>query len=402
MFGWEFPPFNSGGLGTACQGLTRGLANKGVGVTFVLPRRVPLDVDYLKVIYGDDSVVKTEYVINSILMPYHNSKNYMESKENLGSSQEDIYADDLIEEVLRYGSVGGEIALREEFDVIHAHDWLSFPSGINAKKASGKPLVVHVHATEFDRTGGEGINQVVYDIEREGMTNADLVIAVSNYTKKIIVEKYGIVAEKVRVVHNSIDFENYTLERASKLSEANKVVLFLGRLTLQKGPDYFVEAARRVLEHYPDVIFIVAGSGDMEKQIINKVADMGISDRILFAGFLRGDDVKRAYQMADLYVMPSVSEPFGITPLESIINNTPVLISKQAGVSEVLNHCLKVDFWDVDEMSNKIVAFLRYPELYQCLNESGRREIEGWSWDQPAGKCLDIYNEVLGEKKLGW
>ncbi|MBI2451887.1 glycosyltransferase family 4 protein [Candidatus Pacearchaeota archaeon] len=393
MFGWEFPPFNSGGLGTACYGLTKGLSNKGVDIIFVLPKSVPVNADFLKIIFGDSiASAKKHYIFNSLLHPYITSASYNSRLSAKGSS---IYGANLFEEVNRYSLIAEEIAKQENFDIIHSHDWLTFKSGIAAKKVSHKPLVVHVHATEFDRTGGNGINQYVYEIERHGMHEADLIIAVSNYTKNKIVEHYGVSPEKIRVVHNSVEFENYTLEQASKLKENNKIVLFLGRITLQKGPDYFIYAAKKVLEHYPNTIFVVAGSGDMEKQIIEKVAELGISDKVLFAGFLRGKDVHQAYQMADLYVMPSVSEPFGITPLESIINGTPVLISKQSGVSEVLSHCLKVDFWDILEMSNKIVSVLQYPELHTSLKENGKREIQRFSWDKSAERCLNVYNEAL-------
>jgi len=394
MFGWEFPPYNVGGLGTACQGLTKALSSKGVDIIFVLPRKVDLNVDYLKLVYGDEGMEKKVYLVNSLLKAYHSSSSYSESF----SSQEKKsinYASDLISEVERYASVAGEIARNENFDVIHAHDWLTFKAGMAAKNATGKKLVIHVHATEFDRTGGNGVNQYVYDVEKQGMENADLIIAVSNFTKNKIVDHYGISPEKIRVVHNAVEFENYTLEKAHKLKENNKIVLYLGRLTLQKGPDYFVYAAKKVLEKEPNTIFIIAGTGDMERLLIRKVAEMGISDKVLFTGFLRGDDIHKAYRMADVYVMPSVSEPFGITPLESIMNGTPVIISRQSGVSEVISHCLKVDFWDVNQISNKIISLLKYPELHQTMKENGAMEVQKIRWENPAEKCIGIYNEVL-------
>ena len=394
MFGWEFPPYNSGGLGTACQGLTKALSTKGAQITFVLPKKVDLNLDYLKLVFGDKN--SSVYVVNSLLKAYLNHETYYQ--EFSINPHPTNYGLSLMEEVERYGRIAEEIARQEEFDVIHAHDWLTFKAGIAAKKVSGKKLVVHVHATEFDRTGGQGNNQLVYDIERQGMHEADMIIAVSNFTKNKIVEHYGVSPAKIRVVHNSVDFENYELSKIPKLREHNKIVLYLGRLTIQKGPDYFIYAAKKVLEKYKNVIFVVAGSGDMEKFLINKTAELGISDHVLFTGFLRGEDLFKAYKMADLYVMPSVSEPFGITPLESMMTGTPTIISKQSGVSEILTHCLKVDFWDVNEMSNKIICALKYKELHETLKENGFKEVQKIKWENSADKTLGVYNELLGVK----
>ncbi|MBU2612600.1 MAG: glycosyltransferase family 4 protein [Nanoarchaeota archaeon] len=400
MFGWEFPPFNSGGLGTACMGLTRGLKNANVEVTFVLPRKVDLDVDFLKFVYGDEfSGIKNYYAVNSLLQGYSTSENYNDRVFSEGEKMPALYGKDLFEEVERYALIGGEIAKNEDFNLIHAHDWLTYKAAINAKKISGKHLVIHVHATEFDRTGGNNINQEVYEIEKKGMEEANSIIAVSNFTKQKIIENYGISPEKIKVVHNAVDFEDYALGEVHKLKKTKKVVLFLGRLTLQKGPDYFIYAAKKVSEHYPDVVFVVSGSGDMEKAIIKKVAEMGLADKFIFTGFLRGKDINEAYRMADLYVMPSVSEPFGITPLEALRCETPVLISNQSGVSEILNHCLKADFWDVDEFANKIVSVLKYNELYRCLRENGSKEIKNLNWNEPAKRCAEIYEELLRGKK---
>jgi glycosyltransferase involved in cell wall biosynthesis len=279
--------------------------------------------------------------------------------------------------------------------VIHAHDWLTYKAGINAKKISGKPLIVHVHATEFDRTGGNSINQDVYRLEKEGMDYADKIITVSNYTKNMVVANYGIDPRKIEVVHNAVEFTDFRWPDA-KIKDGIKTVLFLGRITLQKGPDYFVYAAKRISDIYPNVRFIVVGSGDMQPFMIKKSAELGISDRMIFAGFMQGDDVDKAFQMADVYVMPSVSEPFGITPLEALRNHVPVIISKQSGVSEVLRNALKVDFWDIDEMTNKVVSVLKYSELHEELRDNGVDEVRKFSWDNPAGKCMDIYHNLMG------
>ena len=303
-----------------------------------------------------------------------------------------MYGASLFEEVYKYSEVAKDIALSEDFDIIHCHDWMTFQAGINAKKIKNKPLVVHVHSTEFDRTGGNGVNQHVYDIERYGMEYADFVIAVSNFTKNKIIKHYGINPEKIGVVHNAIELKD---DAVFEIKKYEKVVLFLGRITLQKGPDYFLYAAKKVLDYDPDVKFIIVGSGDMERFIIEKAAELGISKNVLFAGFLQGNEVSKAYKMADLYVMPSVSEPFGITALESIRNGTPVLMSKQSGVSEVIKHCLKADFWDVDDIANKILAALHYKALHQTLKEHGSLEIKKFNWDEPAKKCINIYNKLI-------
>jgi len=394
MFGWEFPPHNSGGLGTACYGLTKALTKKGTEIIFVLPKKLKgMDESFLRITSPDASYAK-KYSFDSPLTPYLNEENYVSEIFSKGGK---IYGRDLFEEVSRYASFGEIISERESFDIIHAHDWLSFGAGVRAKEKTGKPLIVHVHATEFDRGGGGNVDQRVYDIERRGMEEADRVIAVSGFTKNIIVQNYGISEEKVEVVHNGVDLsaENDVVGSLHKLKEAGKkIVLFVGRLTLQKGPDYFIYSAKRVCDFNNDAFFVVSGSGDMEKKLMTEVARLGISDRVLFTGFLRGKKLREMYKMADLFVMPSVSEPFGITPLESLINGTPVLISKQSGVSEVVSHALKVDFWDVDEMASKIVCALSYSSLGSCLRDNGKKEVREITWDRAAERCNNIYEKV--------
>lgn len=391
MFGWEFPPLSSGGLGTACYGLTKSLSKKGVGVILVVPYAEGMNHDFLKVVSANIKIRK----VNSLLRPYLNSAEYKHIKE--GSKMPFMYGANLFEEVRRYEEAADEIARKENFDVIHCHDWMTYGAGIRAKEISKKPLIIHVHATEFDRTGGSGVNQYVYDMEKRGMVFSDLIIAVSNFTKNKIVQHYGIDPNKIMVVHNAINPEDTKhTEKLPEIKKHSKIVLFLGRVTLQKGPDYFIYAAKKVLKYEPNTIFIIAGSGDMERFIIEKAAEMGISNKVLFAGFLKGDDVDKAYRMADLYVMPSVSEPFGLTALEAISNNVPVIISKQSGVSEVIKHCLTADFWDVNELANKILAALRYRVLHDSLIENASYEIKKFSWDEPAGKCIEAYNKVSG------
>ncbi len=396
MFGWEFPPHNSGGLGTACYGLTKALSKRGVEVTFVLPKRLRgLDHDFLKIVFANVRNIKLREV-RTLLHPYINSELY---DEYLRTAPEDqVYGLNLFDEVRRYGLQARLIALEEPHDVIHAHDWLSFRAGIEAKRISGKPLIVHVHATEFDRTAGHP-NQYIYDEERRGMHAADCIISVSQHTKNVIVQHYGIPPDRVTVVHNGIDHAEQTKDLPPALrsvrAEGKRIVLFVGRITIQKGPDYFVKVAKRVLEFDPNVLFVVSGSGDMEHQMIRMAVDMGIGDKVVFAGFVRGDELTRLYRAADLYVMPSVSEPFGITALEALANGTPILVSKQSGVAEVLTHALKSDFWDIDDMADKILSVVRSKGLKETLGELGSVDVEHVTWENAAGKCSVVYDDIV-------
>lgn len=397
MFGWEFPPHNSGGLGTACEGLTSALCKKeDVELIFVLPREMEINEHDFKTVFADIGNVKIKYV-DSLLMPYLSSKAYLERYKN--SKYRKAYGETLYEEVERYALAASGIATSENPDIIHAHDWLAFGAGLAAKEATEKPFVAHVHATEFDRTGYA--NGFVFEKEREGVAGADRVIAVSDYTKQVLHKHYDVNLGKISVVHNGIDMgkqkENISeyegLMAYKKLGY--KIVLFLGRITLQKGPDYFVKAAAKVLEYNPKVLFVIVGSGDMESQIMNMVAGMGISNKFMFTGFLRGERKNQAYKTADLFVMPSVSEPFGLVPLEALFYKTPVLVSRQSGVSEVVQHALKVDFWDVNDMADKTLSALEHKSMRKVLSQNGRREASMCTWDKAAGKCIEIYKQLV-------
>ncbi len=388
MFGWEFPPHNSGGLSKA-------LSTAKTKITFVLPKELPgLVHKFLDIRFANLEKIKFSRV-GVFLHPYITSSTYLEELERTGKVG--MYGLHLFEEVKRYGELARAIAKKEKFDVIHAHDWLSFSAGIAAKEVSGKPLVVHVHATEFDRTAGHP-NQYIYDAEKRGLDAADCIIAVSHHTKNTIVTHYAISPEKIAVVHNGIDIAEHqtsvddTLEWIRKAGK--QIVLFVGRITIQKGPDYFVKAAKRVIEMNPNVMFVVSGSGDMEGQMIRLASDMGISDNFFFTGFMRGEELLRLYRAADLFVMPSVSEPFGITPLEALANHTPVLISKQSGVAEVLPNALKSDFWDTEDMADKILAVLREKNLRQALSENGHEDARRTTWEEAAGKCMVVYDQL--------
>ena len=396
MFGWEFPPHNSGGLGVACYGLTKSLASTNVSVTFVLPKRLEgFDHDFLKIVFANIRNIKLRSV-TSLIHPYITTELYDEYLLKTPDSQ--LYGLNLFDEVRRYGLQARIIATEEPHDVIHAHDWLSFRAGIEAKRVSGKPLIVHVHATEFDRTAGNP-NQYIYEEERRGLHAADCIIAVSQHTKDVIVAHYDIAPDRIMVVHNGINHEEYRHELPKALgnirAQGKKIVLFVGRITIQKGADYFIKVAKRVLEFDPNVLFVISGSGDMEHQIIRLASDMGLGDRVIFAGFVRGDELLKLYRAADLYVMPSVSEPFGLTALEALANGTPILVSKQSGVSEVLTHALKSDFWDIDDMADKIINVVGSNALRDTLGELGAKDVEHVTWENAAGKCTQIYEDIV-------
>jgi glycosyltransferase involved in cell wall biosynthesis len=392
MFGWEFPPHNSGGLGVACQGIARALKKSGIDVLFVLPKSIGVDEDF-EFDFAQDVFLDVVNV-NSILAAYQTSLSYQKVR---GRYSESIYGATLFDEVMRYGIKGAEIAKRNQFDIIHAHDWLSFPAGVSAKEVSGKPLVVHIHATEFDRTGNGFVDKRVYEVEKMGMDAADHIVSVSEFTKKIIVDNYSISPEKISVAHNGITPEQTIIASPDKsLLELKKngyqIVLFVGRLTLQKGPDYFLHAAKRILDYAPKTVFAIAGSGDMERQTMELAASLGISRNVLFLGFLRGEALSSVYKAADIFVMPSVSEPFGITPLESLLHDTPVVLSKQSGASEVILHALKTDFWDTEDMADKILSVIKYPSLKGEMARNGHKEVSLQTWDKTANKLAQIYS----------
>lgn len=306
----------------------------------------------------------------------------------------------LYEEVLRYAVLSRQIAREEKFDIIHAHDWLSFPAGLEAKRISGKKLVAHVHATEIERTGGS-VNKNIYNIEKECLRQADQIITVGGRTRDIVADNYGVTKDKIEVVHNGIDhdyFENVDQGRNRLLSlkkTGHRLVLFSGRLTIQKGPDYFIRAAQKALTIDPKIYFLIFGAGDMKNKLMHLAAGLGISDKVLFGDWLRGPDLVYAYQAADLYVMSSVFEPFGIMVLEAMMNRTPVLVSKQAGAVEAVKNILTVDFWDTDEMADKIVFVLSHGQLHKHLAENGREEVKKITWEKAADKCINLYQSLI-------
>lgn len=401
MFGWEFPPFKSGGLGTACKDLTKGLARQGVDVTFVMPKAPEnANSEFVKII-GTNNLKDRIKIrkIGSILTPYMTSESYLKSVKSTphtGGSNKS-YGLDLYDEVNRYTAAAEFIAEEEDFEIIHAHDWMTYQAGINARKVSGKPFVAHIHATEFDRTGGNP-NSHISHIEYTGLKEADKVIANSEFTKQNVIKHYNIDPDKIEVVHWGLDQDNpnFYMQYSAPIKKNNeKIVLSLGRVTIQKGVDHLVHAAKKVIDYENNVKFMIVGDGDMLDRIIEMTVEYGISDNFIFTGWLKGADIHNAFKMADMFIMPSVSEPFGLVALEAIKNGTPAIVSKTSGVAEVLNHTLKVDFWDTERMANQIISMVRYKELEEALCENSFRESMKFNLEEPAKKCIEVYNKLL-------
>jgi len=426
MFGWEFPPLISGGLGTACYRMTQALVNKNVEITFVVPKKYDtIWQNGSNIIGANDTMMSNEdmiYInqnnpitedsmnmqiikINSSLVPYIGMDDYyniintpltkIETLHKTTYRKFDFsggYNQNLMEEVDKYAFVAGQIARTQKFDVIHCHDWLTYKAGIIAKQISSKPLVVHVHATEYDRSG-ENVNPQVYKIEKMGMDCADKIVCVSNYTKRIVYHKYNQPIDKIVTIYNGINLQEKKIIKKTNVFN-KKIVTFLGRVTFQKGPDYFIEAAAKVLKQDKNIIFVLAGKGDMLNRMITLVAKKRISENFFFTGFLQGKLVDEMFAMSDVYVMPSVSEPFGISPLEAMRNGVPTIISKQSGVSEIVSYAMKVDFWDIDAMANAIYGLTHYPALSNMMIRNALQEIKKITWEKTAEDLIDIYKSL--------
>lgn len=443
MLGWELPPSISGGLGTACKGIADSLASCGIDLSFVLPtekgHKSDLDTR-IRVIAADNYLPAVKLVkkfnkkhpfssgsrasSGQGLSPYYTSpalQGYSPLFPECGSSRAEIikeleaysltesilhftgnYGKDLFTEVMRYSCVGSALGAAEDFDIIHAHDWMTFPAGICAKKVSGKPLVIHVHATEYDRSWA-GANTEIVRIEKKGMDTADRIIAVSHYTKNMIINKYGINPDKIEVVHNAVSKDIQFSRYQIKKNIEEKIVLFLGRITSQKGPEYFIEAAVKVLNKLNNVRFVMSGNGDLFPGMINRMAELEIAENFHFTGFLKGAEVERIYAMSDLYVMPSVSEPFGISPFEALLYDVPVIISKQSGAAEILAHAVKVDFWDTDRLAGAIISLLEDEELRENTVRLCREDMKSISWNRAGMRIAEIYKNLLSpdeDKKI--
>lgn len=366
MIGWEYPPFKVGGLGTHCLGLTKSLAEKGITIDFYMPKTS-------KIVQSVHKNIRIREVGEIKIYPYDRPK-------------DTLLQGDFFDSVNRYNELLVQ-KVNGSYHLIHGHDWLTMKAGIQLKKKLGIPLIFTIHSTEYDRSGWLHPNQWFIDYEREGMKAADRLIAVSELTKKVMIQKYGIPPEKIQVIYNAVS--------PLGIGKKQKIVLFLGRLTIQKGPEFFLAAAKRVLELEQDVKFVVAGCGELLPRLIDKAVDLGISQKIFFTGKLTEQEVKHIYRIASVYVMPSVSEPFGITALEAISAGTPTIVSKASGVSEAFQNCFKVDYWDVDETANKILALLRYPPLRQAMVQNGTQEIQLFTWSRVANQTANMYKSVL-------
>ncbi|MBN2351446.1 MAG: glycosyltransferase [Spirochaetales bacterium] len=427
MFGWEYPPFLSGGLGTACYGITQGLSNNNVEVKLILPSRrgiVPETKTNIEILGADEIVMTEEFksmlektlsfqkgteMLSPFLSPYGTQLSGNEFFSRYQNVMAEIagrdsgtilaftgnYGRDLMAEVFRYGLIGEYLGTLGDFDVIQAHDWLTILAGIGAKRTSGKPLVIQIHATEYDRSG-DNVNGNICNIEKYGMEEADRIIAVSYYTKNLIVEKYDIDPHKVTVIHNAVEKEKQLERLGIRKNLDEKYVLFLGRVTMQKGPDYFIEAANLVLKKLGNVRFVMAGSGDMMPRLVERAASLKITDRFHFTGFLNNrQQVERMYAMSDLYVMPSVSEPFGITAFEAILYDVPIILSKQSGVSEILKGAMKVDFWDVPKLASAIVNLLENEKLAKEMVDSCKNELRDIHWNNAGQKMKNLFHTLL-------
>lgn len=415
MFGWEFPPHILGGLGTASYGLTKGMAEQtDMEITFCIPRPWGDEDQSFLTIIGMNSTpvvwrnVSWDYVQGRV-GGYMDPQLYFDLREGIYADfnylhTNDLgciefsgrYPDNLHEEINNYSIVAGVVARKQTFDIIHSHDWLTYPAGIHAKQVSGKPLVIHVHATDFDRSRGN-VNPTVYAIEKNGMDHADHIMCVSELTRRTVIEKYGQPPHKVSTVHNAVSpLSQERQEIVPNKKENEKVVTFLGRITMQKGPEYFVEAASLVLHRTQNVRFVMAGNGDMMNQMIRLVAERGIADRFHFPGFMKGREVYEVLKASDVYIMPSVSEPFGISPLEAMQCSVPTIISKQSGCAEILDKCIKTDYWDIQAMADAIYSICTYPAMYEYLREEGKREVDAIRWEDVGMKVRRIYEQVIG------
>ena len=389
MLGWEFPPHISGGLGTACAGITRGLAAHDVDVTFVLPRVVgDEDAPHVRLVAAVKGAKRRKRRV--VPNAYESPSDF----EKRVAALTGRYGGRMIDEVRRYADAVVEISDAERFDLVHGHDWMTYPAAIAAARASEIPLVLHVHSLESDRAGPRA-NPEIVEIERRGFDAADVVVCVSRHTADEAARQYRVPESKLRVVHNAVDAAERPNRAATPRRIAEPVVLFLGRVTYQKGPEAFLEAAARVVRIEPRVKFVVAGSGDLWKQLVERAAKLGLARHVHFTGFLRGDDVEKAYAAADVFVLPSVSEPFGITPLEAAARDVPVIVSRRSGVVEVMRGALVVDSWDVNDLANKILAVLRRPGLRAELVERGREDARRLTWEGQGALLLGLYEGLL-------
>jgi glycosyltransferase involved in cell wall biosynthesis len=392
MLGWELPPHNSGGLGTACYELCKGLAKNNVDIEFILPYKAEHNIDFMTVTAAIPIGVND---IQRLGIAYDSCKYILDSGSEAWLN--------IVDQHLLYERAVLELAKTRQFDIVHAHDWLTFRAALRLKERFGCPIILHVHSVESDRAGDKPGNPLIHEIEDTALHLADRVIAVSEHTKKVMMRDYGLPPEAIEVVHNSLNvnelvpLDNENVYRYLKVMKEKgyRVVTSVGRLTIQKGLPNLLDAIRKVVDKVPKTLVLIVGSGDQMYELMEKSAELGIGANILFTDFQRGKNWRDAYAIGDLFVLPSITEPFGLTPLESIGYGTPALISKQSGVSEVLNNVLKVDYWDIDEMANQIASVLMNDPLRDELEVNSYRELEKMSWQQATDKMIGIYSAHL-------
>lgn len=384
MLGWELPPHNSGGLGVACYELSKALATYGVQIDFILPatEHPHEGIDFMNIL----PVVPTTKKHRDVYKLSYANKDI--------TAIQQIQADykKFVEHYLEENGAP---------HIVHAHDWLTLEAGVHAKQLCGAPLVAHVHATEFDRSGGGYGNPLIHEIEQHGLLMADQIIAVSEYTKRLIMRTYHIPAEKIAVVHNSFAYdalppaERVTYRYLDMLrSEGTAIVAAVGRLTLQKGLIQFLEAASKAYHRYNRLAFVVAGNGEQRDELIARAAELGIAEQVVFTGFVRGSAWRQLYEIADMFVMSSISEPFGITALEAAAHGTPVIMTHQSGAAEVLTHSLKYDYWDVDRLADIMVNVAASKGLQEVMVTKALEQVQSMSWQQVAERCLNVYHGV--------
>jgi len=395
MLGWELPPHNSGGLGVACYYMSKALALQGAKIDFVVPYAADhSDIDFMTVHSATPLTPLQRYGLGA-----YDSKTIFESSlskadiNNLG---------DMRGVQKRYVQFVESLVLQTHPDAIHAHDWLTMEAGMRAKQITGAPLIVHVHATEFDRSGAEAGNPLVHEIEYQGLLMADRIIAVSNITKSLIMQKYNIPENKIEVIYNAIDtlsyndgysydYRTYRYLEALK-AEGYTIVSTVTRFTIQKGLTHFIRAAARASEKYHKFAFLLAGDGEQRDELVALAADLGIADKVFFTGFVRGKQWRDAYSVSDIFVMSSVSEPFGLTALEAAHHDNAIVVTKQAGVGEVLHSVFRYDFWDIDRLADELVGIATSSALSESLKQNVKHEYDRISWHDVANDCLRIYN----------
>jgi glycosyltransferase involved in cell wall biosynthesis len=404
MLGWEFPPINSGGLGVASSLIAKYLAqqNSEIQLDFVIPTFIydqlkhehkPKNYRMVKLEAVDNlTVCRIESALNS---PYLNQKSYSELYGKIiagKSGAQKLYGANLLHEIHRFAHEVAQFVRGKNYDLIHAHDWITFEAGLKAKKISGAKMIAHVHATEIDRTAGN-FNPEIFAIEKNGLEKSDHIVSVSDHTKQILESHYEIPSEKITAVHNGID--ELKPEKNFNLEEKDKLVLFLGRVTVQKGPDYFLEVAKKVVEQDPNIKFVLGGEGDMLPLILSRIIAYGLSNNVFCAGFLNEEQKKQAFKRTALYMMPSVSEPFGLSAIEAINENIPTIICKQSGAAEVIKNAFKADFWDIERMAQQVLATINYPAIGSTMVPNAKRELRRFTWFNQTQKIAQVYRSLL-------